>query len=217
MHTFFYELFGNSWEICCACARLPLKLENFPKEITRCSWLLYICERLFNLYNFFAWDKDKVKCTLRFQCIEYLVWTAIEYYNLDTNKKIFDMLNLQRGPWRGKMGTGICLFLGWKMGFHALGLGFISIKTIENGNGIKIWAGQPQRWWDLCSGTMGFSQNLGWEMGIRPPPPPPPSEPSAEVKPIVASLTALSNAKQIQIWVQTERSSMLIQLTFILN
>jgi hypothetical protein len=56
------------------------------------------------------------------------------------------------------MGTGICLFLGEKMGFHALGpisypepsltmalgtrlalgLGFISKKTIENGNGIKI-------------------------------------------------------------------------------
>jgi hypothetical protein len=33
---------------------------------------------------------------------------------------------------------GICLFLGGKMGFHALGLGFISKKTIENGNGIKI-------------------------------------------------------------------------------
>jgi hypothetical protein len=60
--------------------------------------------------------------------------------------------------------------LGGKMGFHALGLGFISNKTIEKGNGIKIWAGQPLRWWDLCSGTMGFSQNLGWEMGIRPPP-----------------------------------------------
>ena len=36
------------------------------------------------------------------------------------------------------MGTGICSFLGGKMGFHALGLGFISKKTIENGNGIKI-------------------------------------------------------------------------------
>jgi hypothetical protein len=65
------------------------------RNITRCSWLLYIFECLFNLYNFFAWDKDKVKCTLRFQCIEYLVWTAIEYYNLDTNKKTFDTLNLQ--------------------------------------------------------------------------------------------------------------------------
>ena len=31
--------------------------------------------------------------------------------------------------------------------------------------------------------------------------------------PIVASLTALSNAKQGEIWVQTERRSMLIQLT----
>jgi hypothetical protein len=71
----------NSWEICCACARLPLKLEDFLEEITKCSWLLYNFECLFNRYNFFARDKDKVKCTLRFQCIEYLVcvWTAIEY------------------------------------------------------------------------------------------------------------------------------------------
>jgi hypothetical protein len=84
----------NSWEICCACARFPLKLEDFPVEITKCSWLLYNFECLFNLYNFVARDKDKVKCTLRFQCIEYLVcvWTAIEYYNLDTNKKTFDTL-----------------------------------------------------------------------------------------------------------------------------
>jgi hypothetical protein len=89
----------HSREICCACARFPLKLEDFPEEITKCSWLLYIFECLFNLYNFFARDKDKdkVKCTLRLQCIEYLVcvWTAIEYYNLDTNKKTFDTLNLQ--------------------------------------------------------------------------------------------------------------------------
>jgi hypothetical protein len=41
--------------------------------------------------------------------------------------------------------------------------------------------------------------------------------PSAAKMPIVASLTALSNAKQVQIWVQTERSSMLIQLTYILH
>ena len=121
---------SNSWEICCACARFPLKLKDFPEEITKCSWLLYIFECLFNLYNFFARDKDKVKCTLRFQCIEYLV--CVEYYNLDTNKKTFDTLNLQS-----------CL-------------------------------------------------------------------------PIVVSLTALSNEKQVRIWAQTERSSMLIQLTYIL-
>jgi hypothetical protein len=36
------------------------------------------------------------------------------------------------------MGTGIFLFLAGKMGFHALGLGFVSKKTIENENGIKI-------------------------------------------------------------------------------
>ncbi len=36
------------------------------------------------------------------------------------------------------MGTGICQFMAGKMGFHALGLGFINQKTIENGNGTKI-------------------------------------------------------------------------------
>jgi hypothetical protein len=36
------------------------------------------------------------------------------------------------------MATGICSVLAGKMGFHALGLEFISNKTIENGNGIKI-------------------------------------------------------------------------------
>jgi hypothetical protein len=36
------------------------------------------------------------------------------------------------------MGTGICLFLAGKMGFHALGLRFISEKTMENENGMKI-------------------------------------------------------------------------------
>jgi hypothetical protein len=40
--------------------------------------LLYIYKCLFNLYTFFAWDK--VKCTLSFQCTEYLVWTAIYRY-----------------------------------------------------------------------------------------------------------------------------------------
>jgi hypothetical protein len=112
--------------------QISIETWKFPEEITRCSWLLYIFECLFNLYNFFARD---VKCTLRFQCIEHLVcvWTAIEYYNLDTNKKTLDtLLNLQS-----------CL-------------------------------------------------------------------------PIVPSLTALSNAKQVRIWVQTEISSMLIQLTYIL-
>jgi hypothetical protein len=111
--------------------QISIETWRFPRRnINECSWLLYIFECLLNLYNFFAWDK--VKCTLHFQCIEYLVWIAIEYYNLDTNKKTFDTLNLKS-----------CL-------------------------------------------------------------------------PIVASLTALSNAKQGEIWVQTERRSMLIQLTYIL-
>jgi hypothetical protein len=45
----------------------------------------------------------------------------------------------------GKMETGICLFLTGKMGFHTLELelelGFISHKTIENGNGLKFEQG----------------------------------------------------------------------------
>ena len=69
----------SSWEICCACVRFPSKLENFAEEIL--DILInemfvvvgYIFECLFNLYNFFARYKDKAKCTLRFQCIEYLV------------------------------------------------------------------------------------------------------------------------------------------------
>ena len=37
----------------------------------------------------------------------------------------------------------------------------------ENGNGIKIRARQSLELWDLCTWTiLGFSQGLGWEMGI---------------------------------------------------
>ena len=92
---------------------------------------------VFKLYTFFAWDKGKVKSTLHFQCIEYLVWTAIE-------------------------------------------LIIIFPQT------------RRQCQWHVKSAVM------------------------PEVKPIVASLTALSNAKQVQIWVQTEISSTLIRLTYIL-
>ena len=55
------------------------------------------------------------------------------------------------------MGTEICLFLGGKMGFHALGLGFISKKTIENGNGIKINLSRT------ATEMMGFGL---WDNGI---------------------------------------------------
>jgi hypothetical protein len=45
----------------------------------------------------------------------------------------------KEGPEGVKWEFGFAYFLGGKMGFHALGLGFISKKTIENnGNGIKI-------------------------------------------------------------------------------
>ncbi len=42
------------------------------------------------------------------------------------------------GPEGVKWELGFAHFLAGKMGFHALGLGFINQKTIENGNGIKI-------------------------------------------------------------------------------
>jgi hypothetical protein len=51
--------------------------------------------------------------------------------------------------------------LAGKMGFHELGLEFISSKTIENGR----QATESLRRQDLCSSTLGFSQNLGWEIG----------------------------------------------------
>ena len=65
----FSEQLGNLLRM----RQISIELVDFPEEIQKCSWLLYIFECLFNLYNFFARDKDKVKCTLRFQCIEYLV------------------------------------------------------------------------------------------------------------------------------------------------
>ena len=55
------------------------------------------------------------------------------------------------GSWRDKTGTRVCLSFGWKMGFHALGLGFVCKKTIQSGNGIKIWAERPLRRRNLCS------------------------------------------------------------------
>ena len=39
------------------------KMRNFDFE-NGSTGLLYIFECLFNLYNCFAWDKDKVKCNL---------------------------------------------------------------------------------------------------------------------------------------------------------
>ncbi len=64
------------------------------------------------------------------------------------------------------MGTGICPFFGWENGISCTRTGIHRQKTIENGNGITISARQALRQWDLGSGTMGFSQNLRWEIGI---------------------------------------------------
>jgi hypothetical protein len=47
-------------------------------------------------------------------------------------------VRFDEGPEEVKWELGFDYFWGGKMGFHALGLGFISNKTIENGNGIKI-------------------------------------------------------------------------------
>ncbi len=46
--------------------------------------------------------------------------------------------DIEEGPEGVKWELGFAHFLAGKMGFHALGLGFINKKTIENGNGIKI-------------------------------------------------------------------------------
>ena len=46
--------------------------------------------------------------------------------------------NYIEGPEGVKWELGFAHFFAGKMGFHALGLGFINKKTIENGNGIKI-------------------------------------------------------------------------------
>ena len=55
-------------------------------------------------------------------------------------------------------------FFGWENGISCTGSGIHQQeKTIENGNGTKILRR------DLWSGTMGFSQSLGWEMGIGSP------------------------------------------------
>ena len=46
--------------------------------------------------------------------------------------------HIKEGPEGVKWELGFAHILAGKMGFHALGLGFIDGKTIENGNGIKI-------------------------------------------------------------------------------
>jgi hypothetical protein len=57
------------------------------------------------------------------------------------------------------------------MGFRALGLGFISKKTLENINGIESWAGQPLKRWDLCFWTLDLAIKIraAWGMGIGTP------------------------------------------------
>ena len=44
---------------------------------------------------------------------------------------------------------------------------FLVKKTAEKGNEIRISAKQSLGLCDLCTLTLGFSQNLGWEMGIK--------------------------------------------------
>jgi hypothetical protein len=65
--------------------------------------------------------------------------------------------------WRGEMRTGICLYLAGKMGFHALGLGFITRKTMARmGMGLrfeqdshcglaKIWVGKWEQEPQICT------------------------------------------------------------------
>ena len=91
------------------------------------------------------------------------IWLAAGNFPLNVTLTQGYPPNFWIGSWKGKMGTGICLFKAGKMGFHALGMGFTSNKTLGNGNEIKIWAGQPLGRWNLCSWTLGFSQIwAGW-------------------------------------------------------
>jgi hypothetical protein len=64
------------------------------------------------------------------------------------------------------MGSETCSFFGWENGISCTGVVFIIKKAKETGNEIDIGAGRPLRRWDVCSLTLGFSQNLGWEMEI---------------------------------------------------
>ncbi len=62
-----------------------------------------------------------------------------------SNKNVCTMnscIGIKEGPEGVKWELGFAHFLAGKMGFHALGLGFINKKTIENGDGIKICARQ---------------------------------------------------------------------------
>jgi hypothetical protein len=61
------------------------------------------------------------------------------------------------GPEALKWETGIYLFFTGKMGFHALRLGFMGNKAIENGIMIIISRTATGRTWDLCSWTLGIS------------------------------------------------------------
>jgi hypothetical protein len=50
----------NSWEQLGNLLRMrQISIETFRKEITRCSWLLYICECLFNVYDVLLETKTK--------------------------------------------------------------------------------------------------------------------------------------------------------------
>ncbi len=59
-------------------------------------------------------------------------------YHIQLGPVVQKSVSLIEGPEGVKWELGFAHFLAGKMGFHALGLGFINKKTIENGNGIKI-------------------------------------------------------------------------------
>ena len=63
------------------------------------------------------------------------------FWSLDC-EIIHDMQS--RGSWRGKMGAGIGLFLGWENGIGVTGTGIWPLgmenEVLKNGNGIEIMA-----------------------------------------------------------------------------
>ena len=80
--------------------------------------------------------------TLRYDCHSVRIVSSCFVSNIQDGPFIhsmfrFILLNIE-GPEGIKWELGVAYFLAGKMGFHALGLGFISNKTIENGNGITI-------------------------------------------------------------------------------
>ena len=65
-----------------------------------------------------------------------------------------------------KRELGIAYFVFGKGRFHSLERGSLA-KNNPKLEWIKISAIQPLGLWNLCTWTLEFSQNMGWEMGLE--------------------------------------------------